>query len=184
MNSDSCYNKQLYKLGWNMTEEKSHDARAIANYILDIAPKYNIPSLTVMQLLKLVYLAHGWSLAFGEVPLVKQSPQAWQYGPVYPHIYKSLSKYGGAPIGDRITDKNTGIPFSPDELTQKQKKVIDAVLRSYGQMHAFELSGITHKNNSPWDITMKNDGIYTEIPVTTLTNYFRQLAHERNITGF
>lgn len=165
-------------------QEKSQDARAIANYILEIAPNYNIPSLTVMQLLKLVYLAHGWSLAFGNTPLVIQAPQAWQYGPVYPHIYKSLSRYGGAPIGNPITDKNTGFPFSPDELTRKQKGIIDAVLRSYGKMHAFELSGITHKNNSPWDITMKKEGIYKEIPITLMKSYFSTLARERHITGF
>lgn len=124
--------------------EKSHDARAIANYILDRAPQLGVPNLTMMQLLKLVYLSHGWSLAHRDEPLVAQNPQAWQYGPVYPHIYKALNKFGGNAISERIKDKVTGLPVYPVHMSDRQVRVIDAVLKSYGNKHAFELSNITH----------------------------------------
>ena len=165
----------------DISVDKSQDSRAIANYILDVAPSYRIKNLTVMQLLKLVYLAHGWSLAFSDTSLVKQSPQAWQYGPVYPEIYKPLSKYGSSPIGERLTDPNTGFTLAPDGLTEKQKAIIGVVLITYGNLHAFDLSNITHKSDSPWDITMKKEKMYGTIQTDLMKEYFSTLAKERKI---
>ena len=162
--------------------EKSHDARAIANYILDRAPQLGVASLTIMQLLKLVYLSHGWSLAHHETPLIAQNPQAWQYGPVYPHIYKSLNKFGGQPIPERITDKVTGLPMYPVDLSDRQKRVIDAVLNSYGSKHAYELSNITHMIDGPWDKTIKAHGVYKEIPVSEMREHYKDLAAKRGVT--
>jgi len=163
-----------------VAEEKSQDARAVANYILDIAPEYGVENLTLMQLLKLVYLSHGWSLAFRDVPLVAQSPQAWQYGPVYPHIYRALGKYGGNPVKERIVQKETGLEFFPN-MTKEQKKVIELVLLTYGKMHAFQLSDITHKKGSPWDETSKKIGIYKDIPIEYMKKYYKELAKKRGI---
>ena len=162
--------------------EKSHDARAIANYILDRAPALGVEKLTLMQLLKLVYLSHGWSLAHHDVPLVAQSPQAWQYGPVYPHIYKSLNKFGGNAISERIHDRVTGLPVYPVGLTERQSRVIDAVLNSYGSKHAYELSHITHMPDGPWDRTIRSKGVYKEIPLDELQDHYRGLATERGVT--
>ncbi|WP_192798782.1 Panacea domain-containing protein [Brucella intermedia] len=161
--------------------ETSHDARAIANYILDRAPEKGVEKLTLMQLLKLVYLSHGWSLAFHDTPLVAQNPQAWQYGPVYPHIYKALNKFGGSPVAERIIDKLTGIPVYPVEMSDRQKRVIDAVLLSYGQKHAFELSNITHMSDGPWDKTIQTQGVYKEIPLVEMRDHYKKLAAERGI---
>lgn len=165
----------------NASVEGSHDARAIANYMLERAEERGIKGLTLMQLLKLVYLAHGWSLAFDEKPLVGQTPQAWQYGPVYPHIYKALSKYGGNPIKERIKDKLTGAEFRPVGLTDVQEKVIDAVLESYGKKHAFDLSGITHQPGGPWDKTFHNVGPYKDIPLDVMREHYQALKEQRGI---
>ena len=161
--------------------EGAHDARAIANYILEKAPDFGIKGLTLMQLLKLVYLAHGWSLAFDETPLVAQTPQAWQYGPVYPHIYKALNKFGGNPINETIKDKLTGAEFRPVGLSDVQKKVIDAVLQSYGKRHAFDLSGITHQPGGPWDKTFHSAGPYKDIPLDVMKRHYQTLKEERGI---
>jgi len=163
------------------TVEKSHDARAIANYILEKAPAYGIKGLTLMQLLKLVYLAHGWSLAFDEQSLVNQSPQAWQYGPVYPHIYKALNKYGGNIVGEKIRDKLTGSEYRPTDITEKQEKIIAAVLKSYGSKHAFELSNITHQLDGPWDQTFKKLGPYKDISSQLMKEHYDALRTQRNI---
>ena len=165
----------------NALAEGSHDARAIANYMLERASKFGIEGITLMQLLKLVYLAHGWSLAFDEKPLVAQTPQAWQYGPVYPHIYKALNKYGGNPINESIRDKHTGAEFRPVGLTAIQGKVIDAVLESYGKKHAFELSNVTHQPGGPWDKTFHSVGPYKDIPLDVMKEHYRSLKEKRNI---
>ena len=51
-------------------------------------------SFTQMQLQKLVYIANGWNLAISGVPLTQDEPQAWDYGPVYPYLWKALRSYG------------------------------------------------------------------------------------------
>ena len=38
--------------------------------------------ITVMQLLKLIYIANGWSWALLGKQLVRDPVEAWQYGPV------------------------------------------------------------------------------------------------------
>ena len=58
--------------------EMSHEPLAIANKVLGVASERGI-SLTIMQLIKLVYFAHGWSLTLLGKPLVNDEPQAWQH---------------------------------------------------------------------------------------------------------
>ncbi|SDJ19147.1 Uncharacterized phage-associated protein [Agrobacterium fabrum] len=160
--------------------EQSHDARAIANYILDRAPQLGVERLTIMQLLKLVYLSHGWSTAFCDVPLVEQCPQAWQYGPVYPTVYRALNHFGGNPVTDRIKDRLTGSQFYPN-LSDYQRRVIDAVLKSYGKKHAFELSRITHQDGGPWQNAYEAKGAYSEIPLEDLRKHYKELAEARGV---
>ncbi|AYD02177.1 type II toxin-antitoxin system antitoxin SocA domain-containing protein [Neorhizobium sp. NCHU2750] len=162
--------------------ERSQDARAVANYILDRAPALGVEKLTIMQLLKLVYLSHGWSLAFSDTPLVEQTPQAWQYGPVYPQVYRALNHFGGNPVTDRVTDRLTGAQFYPS-LTDYQKRVVDAVLKSYGKKHAFELSRITHQDGGPWEKAFNSTGAYSEIPESGMKEHYRSLAKQRGIAS-
>src|SRR4051794_433268 len=146
-----------------MTREGAHDPRAIANKILDICEAKGI-RVTLMQLIKLVYLADGWSLALWDEPLSKHSPQAWQYGPVYPTVYKAFKKFGSAAITEHAADGATGVeiaePFSPDELA-----LLKQVVNSYGRLHAFRLSEIMHRAGTPWTTTVSESGHYAEIPL-------------------
>jgi len=164
-----------------MTEEKSQDARAVANYVLDEALKRDIIDITPMKLLKLVFLAHGWSYAFGTVPLVSQQPQAWQYGPVYPEIYDAIRKYGSAIVTGRIENEETELPYEAN-LSAGQIDVIDKVLRTYGKRAAFDLSTITHRKDSPWYKAMNSSGVYSIIPAEIMKAYYQNLARERGLT--
>ena len=54
--------------------------------------------LTPIHILKLVYIAHGWSLAIGEHPLIRNEIEAWEYGPVIRSLYDAVKRYGRDPI--------------------------------------------------------------------------------------
>ncbi|MCL6584270.1 MAG: DUF4065 domain-containing protein [bacterium] len=75
----------------------AYDAKAIANYFLDLA-KSKGEKLTLMKLLKLIYFAHGWHLAITGKPLIDEQVEAWQYGPVIPSVYHEFKGFGNQPI--------------------------------------------------------------------------------------
>ena len=66
-----------------------HDARAVANFLLDAADTHNI-TLSITSLLKIIYFAQGWHLAKYNRPLIGQSFEAWEFGPVIRVVYDSL----------------------------------------------------------------------------------------------
>ena len=158
----------------------SFEAREIANKFLQLA-KTNETSLTSMQLLKLVYLAHGWSLAMFDLPIVGNNPQAWQYGPVYPSIYKSVKKSGSSPVTEMIAKKDTGEVYFPEDISQPKLNFLSAILSSYGKKTAFQLSFITHKVGTPWYKTYHEIGKYQDIPIDFMREHFQQLAKKRGL---
>ena len=48
---------------------------------------------TVMHVLKLVYLAHGWMLGLHKRPLIKEQVEAWLYGPVILVLYQKYKYF-------------------------------------------------------------------------------------------
>lgn len=167
--------------GEPMTRENAHDPRSIANEILRLMHAQG-NNVTLMQIIKLVYLADGWSLALRGKPLSTHSPQAWQYGPVFPAVYKSFRRFGSKPINAPATDAVTGVEFSeqfsPDELA-----LIEQVVDSYGKYHAFRLSEMMHKPGTPWTITFQDSGAYAEIPIQLIAEHFTGLRTDRGIAA-
>src|SRR5437870_3577302 len=80
----------------------AYEARAIANYFLDLAKLAN-QELNPMKIQKLVYYAHGWNLALDGQPLIDEAVEAWTYGPVIPSLYHEFKKYGGGPITSKAS---------------------------------------------------------------------------------
>ena len=74
---------------------------AIANEFLELAAREGV-SLSQMKLQKLVYFAYGWSLALRGDPLVNEQVECWDYGPVFPSLYRRTKRYGADPILGRI----------------------------------------------------------------------------------
>ncbi len=153
----------------------AHSPLAIANAVLDEAARQG-KALTIMQLLKLVYIAHGWSLALLGKALVNERPEAWQHGPVFPAVYRAFRKFGSGKITERAST-----PFGPladADLSKSQSDIIKSVVRGYGDMHAFTLSSITHKPDTPWSQTY-TPGQSNEIPDELIQAHYRELAHAR-----
>lgn len=150
---------------------------AVANAVLEEADRQG-KCLTIMQLLKLVYIAHGWSLALLNAPLVNEEPEAWQHGPVFPSIYRAFRRFGSAPITERAST-----PFGPlalADLSEQQRSVIQSVVKGYGDTHAFALSRMTHQADTPWARVYRDGaGSSEDIPNSVIAEHYRKLAHER-----
>lgn len=159
-----------------ITRDGAHDPRAIANFILDVSEKAG-RRVTVMQLIKLVYIADGWSLALLGKPLSKHAPQAWQYGPVYPSLYNALKRFGSQPVTGPLMVAGTAVPYE-EEFTADEARLITMVTEGYGKLSAFALSNLTHQAETPWSAA-KERGDYSAISAEDMKTHFESLREKR-----
>lgn len=155
-----------------------HDSLAVANEVLRVAKSKKL-GLTLMQLLKLVYLAQGWSLALLKKPIVEDDVEAWQYGPVYPRVYREFNRYGPNRIGKYAENDFSGLQYSSD-FDDNDLIVIKSVVNSYGHLHAFKLSELTHQPGTPWNIIYNDEGPYSVIPTDLIRDHFISLKRRRD----
>ncbi|KUR71540.1 MAG: DUF4065 domain-containing protein [Negativicutes bacterium] len=151
------------------------DARIVANKFLELAQD-DARGLTPMQVLKLVYIAHGWSLGIHGRPLIEQSVQAWQYGPVIPDLYHAMKGFGGGFVAGYLPSRAYE---TPDRLTGQEARLIEDVYRLYGHMTGIQLSRITHAENTPWSMTYEPGSSGEVIPADLIAEHYRRLAEER-----
>ena len=131
--------------------------------------------MTMMQVLKLTYIAHGWSLAVLNAPLISDPVQAWRHGPVIPSLYRALKKYGSRNITDFIRDPDSGSEIYGD-FSEGQLTVIETIYDVYGDLHAFQLSDLTHQKGTPWERKYDPDELYTIIPNPMIADYYSKLS--------
>lgn len=130
-----------------------HDAREIANCLLDLAQERK-RELTIMSLLKLIYFSHGWHLAISDTPLISNRIEAWQYGPVVRAVYNCFPQSGDRAINTRASYTNTftgEVTRAPtDKICPDQIQHLTWILERYSTLSAFELSQLTHAPGTPW----------------------------------
>lgn len=143
----------------------SNSAEAVANAFLSLA-KESGQTVTNMKLQKLVYIAHGYSLALLGEPLIYNDVHAFQYGPVYPKLYKKLAKHGAGLVTEAVSAEDSVDPAS------KEYGVIRAVWDSYGMMTAGKLSNLTHMEGTPWS-QMWEIKRFAPIPDSFIRDYYK-----------
>jgi len=164
-----------------------YPAIAVANEFLAIA-KQRGETLTPLKVQKLVYFAHGWCLALTGEALIRESVQAWQYGPVIPCIYHELKEVGHGPIRGFVpdlVDEDSRIYFKTQFLsdfpeTDERKaaqEIVARVFSEYGKFSAIQLSNATHLAGTPWEQVYREGKRSAPIPNDTIKAYFEGLAH-------
>lgn len=132
-----------------------YDARQIVNWFIMRAAREG-KSLSIMSLLKLAYIAHGWYLEITGRPLFKNRVEAWQYGPVIPDVYKTFRPQG-------VTTASPH-PAYPPNVSAQDEQFLEQIYGIYGNMSPFRLSELTHEPGGPWETARKWGGWYAEIP--------------------
>ncbi len=145
----------------------------IGSYFLSLAHQED-KNLTPLQIIKLVYLAHAWMLGLHEKDLINENVRAWDYGPVFPKLYKKIKMYGNSPVKEIGGSEDV----CPDE---QQLEIIDSVWSSYGDKSGGYLSALTHEKDTPWDQTRTQQGIYKTIPRDMILEYYKNKAKQLNI---
>lgn len=149
-----------------------YSAESAANAFLELARRSE-KSLTNMQLQKLVYIAHGYSLARLHEPLFHNNIHAFEWGPVIPNLYKTLRRYGAGEVTDFISTNEPPIPED-----SQQMEIIREVWHDYGDFSGLELSDLTHRKGTPWSETWRTNQ-FGVIADELIAEHYRQDFYER-----
>lgn len=140
----------------------------IAKYIVARANR-DRKSINMTKVQKLLYITYGIFLAVNDSRLFEEHPKAWPYGPVFPTSRNKLLK----------TDFY-GISFSDPEFDtirsdEDINSLLNLVFRSYGDWTAFQLTEWSHRDGSPWERTVEQDGFTwgQVIPDEFIRPYFK-----------
>lgn len=144
----------------------------VAREILNLARAEN-RSVTPLELIKLTYLAHGWSLGLRGEALVSESAEAWQYGPVFPDLYHAIKRYRAAPVAD--VPRNGVELFGEEQVSEDEQSLIAAVYEAYKGLNGVQLSALTHQPGTPWDMAWKAPGRNTKIPNDAIQRHYQSL---------
>jgi len=164
--------------------ESRHDARGIANAILDQADLAQLP-ITNMAINKIIYFAHAWFLIRLTRPLVIQSFEAWQHGPLIQDVYHSFKKFGDKPILGRATrlDRHTAqYTMCESRLDGDELTLLSHAVKRYAPISAAELRRMTHVVGGPWHKVWNYEGASNPgmvIPDEAIGEFYR----ERSLSG-
>lgn len=155
----------------------SYNASTVANHFLAKASAEGVP-LTPMQLIKLVYIAHGWHLGYFKRPLINEDIHAWKFGPVIDSIYHQVKSFGNSPV-TQFLQMPVGAP--PVVEDPNSRALLDNVWASYRQYNGLQLSTMTHQPNTPWDLTWNGKGGKFQrsavIPDAIIQQHYEQLIN-------
>ena len=151
-----------------MTTATSREPRLAAEQILWLRRG---TETTPMHVLKLVYISHGWTLGLYGRSLINEPAEAWRYGPVVPSVYHRYKSFRGDAITTEPVDRS-------DEFDDEQRDVIEQVHEVYGDFTALQLSALTHKPGTPWDVTYREYGAGVIIPNELIQDYYERLAEQ------
>lgn len=147
-------------------------ATTIANELIRLATAEG-RGLTPMQLVKLTYIAHGWSLALLGRPLIGDHVEAWKYGPVIPSLYQYVKQYGSAPVTSPIP---VTLFSRAQSLDATDEALVRDVYAKYGKLTGIQLSHLTHKPGTPWFNVFDPDGWGIQIPNELIQRHYQELA--------
>jgi uncharacterized phage-associated protein len=151
----------------------SYDAKVIANYFLTLGTRDNT-DIFPMQIQKLLYLGHGWSLALRGKPLILNSIEAWKYGPVVPPIYQEFKEFRADAI-TRPARVSSDAPIDPES-----KSFIESVWERYKPFNGLQLSAMTHEPGSAWYIVAQTEGLNSVIPDQLILDEFTRRKNLKN----
>jgi len=106
--------------------------------------------VNVTKIQKWLYICYGLYLAAKKEQLLDERPKAWQFGPVFPKVYKRQQKNGNSL-------DNLPLSVSMVDL-QQYDEIIQPVLDHFGKWSAAGLVEWTHEKGRAWDKMYNNGG--------------------------
>lgn len=142
------------------------DSLQVMAYLIKRCRELGI-EVNATKLQKLMYCCYGVLLAVLNYRLCDESPEAWQYGPVFPRTLRALKNSSADAIVDLFPTNEA------DQWPAAIKAAITQTLEFFGKYTANQLSIWSHLKGSPWS-RASNEGkdLYGQIDDTTIRAYF------------
>lgn len=153
----------------------TYTAKSIANVFISLGQRDGTP-VSNMKLQKLLYFAHALYLSATGRPLIGESPEAWQYGPVYSSVYHEFKNCGSAPITtlamSMLPDRFEWAVAPP--VDQTTLSFLESVWKTYGPLNAVALSALSHVPDGPWARVRRESygSISADIPDSYIREYY------------
>ena len=120
--------------------------------------------LSNLQMQKILYLAHMVYMGENDgSPLIDETFQSWDYGPVLPSLYYKVKFFGNKPVQDVF---NRNKIWTDGE----ESRILKEAAKQFSNVHPGSLITLTHRENGAWDgtyirganIPIPNDKILAE----------------------
>lgn len=118
----------------------------IAGYFIEKANREDTP-LSVLQLIKFAYIAHGWNLALYNSPLISDRIEAWKYGPVMPYLYHLFESFGFTK--NSLVNNNFFIEEAKC-IKPIHRELLNKVYAKYKRTSGEDLTNLMHEEGTPW----------------------------------
>ena len=138
----------------------AYDGRAIANFVLDVCDGQG-RTISNLSMQKIVFFCHVWSLIRLRTPLIRQTFEAWEHGPVLQYLYREFKEYDDNPILKRARRMNpeTGeFEIVREDFDPATLKLLHEVVNFYSRLRPYDLVEISHVQGGPWYRTWHHNG--------------------------
>ncbi|WP_300599124.1 Panacea domain-containing protein [Niabella sp.] len=134
----------------------------IGNTVVYLAER--IPQLSKTKLLKLLYILDEISIKKSGIPILNLKYKVWKFGPVSEELFIDLSTEPTL-LDKFIERENDGshikakVGFNDDEFSDNDIELMNFVIEKFGNKSAKDLVSYTHRINSPWYNTAKENSV-------------------------
>jgi uncharacterized phage-associated protein len=147
----------------------------IGNTVVYLSQK--IPHLSKTKLLKLLYILDEISIKKSGLPFLNLKYKVWKFGPVSEELFIDLSSETKL-LEDYIEKNNDDgvnyicpiVDFIDDEFSDNDIDLMDFIIEKFGNKSAKELIAYTHRVNSPWYNTAKDNDVLDLLESETINN--------------
>lgn len=104
--------------------------------------KNNVNDISPLKLQKILYLTYLDYTKNTKAPLFQEAFEVWKQGPIVENVFNYFRQYGSTVITENFIEK--------ENLSKNVRQSIEAVLKKYGRISAWNLVHETHKEGGLW----------------------------------
>ena len=138
----------------------------------------NIDNIKLIQLVRLLYISHGYSLVMYDCPFFKDGEiETTSFGSIPIDIYEYYIDFNEFDNhGNFIVPKNHALDYLESNLTKQELEVLNIVLQFYGYIDGWISNVLANDATSPWYKIASHKGFYQIVPNSMTKKYFKNVV--------